>query len=567
LIRHLPAVEALGSVTVICSDKTGTLTKNQMQVDLIYADNTQWTRIPQQNEVCELWRLLIANLLLNNKVVFSADGQLLGEPTEEALVNYGLKSGQKIELLQEAMPKIAEIPFTSERKLMTTIHRANAHCILFSKGAPEIVLPLCDQHQMIDGCHAIDRQKILIQAAKFAEHGYRVIAFAYRYETDYLSKDTTNSTDLERHFVFLGLAALIDLPRDEVPDAIFQCQQAGIRPIMITGDHPDTAMAIAKKLAITNDECDRVTGVQLAGMTSQALQQSVNHVAVYARTTPDQKIRIIDALEANHEFVAMTGDGVNDAPALKRAPVGIAMNLKGTDVAREAADAILLDDNFATIVAAVSEGRHILDNILKFVKYTMTSNFGEIFILLFAPLLGMPLPLMPIQILWVNLMTDGLPGLAYAAEPKEIDIMRRPPRPPAEQILNKGFVWHMLLVGSLIGGISLFSQWLFYQSGSLHWQTIVFTVLTFTQLANAMAIRSDKQSIVKLGLFSNLIMLGAIALSVILQLTIIYMPWLQVLFHTTPLTYVELGFCALIALLVLLIIETVKLVWSTVNKV
>jgi Ca2+-transporting ATPase len=327
---------------------------------------------------------------------------------------------------------------------------------------------------------------------------------------------------------------------------------------MITGDHAATALAIAGRVGIAGEGDRVVTGEQLQQLSPQQLQEQVGDIAVYARVSPAQKIDIVQALQARGEFVAMTGDGVNDAPALKRAEIGVAMGRKGTDVAREAADMVLLDDNFATIVAAVREGRRIFDNIRKFIKYTMTSNGGEIWTLLLAPLFGLPLPLLPIHILWINLVTDGLPGLALTAEPAERDLMTRPPRPPHESIFAHGMWQHMLWVGLLIGGLSIASQGWAWHNGLAHWQTIVFTVLTLAQLANVMAIRSERESLFAIGLLSNRPLLGAVLLTIGLQMAVIYAPFLQQVFRTAPLTPGELAGCFAVASVVFLAVEGEK---------
>ena len=332
----------------------------------------------------------------------------------------------------------------------------------------------------------------------------------------------------------------------------------GITPVMITGDHPGTALAIAERLDIGHAGTEVLTGTELAGLTPAQLHERAAGAHVYARVTPEQKIRIVQALQARGEFVAMTGDGVNDAPALKRADIGVAMGLKGTDVAREAADMVLLDDNFATIVAAVREGRRIFDNIRKFVKYTMTSNAGEIWTLFLAPFLGLPLPLLPIHILWINLVTDGLPGLALAAEPEECGLMQRAPRPPGESIFAHGMWQHMVWVGLLIGGLSILTQAWAYGAGYPHWQTMVFTVLTLSQLAHAMVIRSERVSLFRLGLGSNLPLSGAVLLTLALQLAVIYVPALQPVFKTQALSALELGVCLLLPLVVVAAVEIEK---------
>jgi Ca2+-transporting ATPase len=352
--------------------------------------------------------------------------------------------------------------------------------------------------------------------------------------------------------------ALIDPPRPEAAEAVAYCRGAGITPVMITGDHPGTARAIAARLGIAANGDGLLAGQELARLSDAELDRRVENIRIYARVSPEQKIRIVKALQARGELVAMTGDGVNDAPALKRAGIGVAMGLRGTDVAREAAAMVLLDDNFATIVGAVREGRRIFDNVRKFIKYTMTSNSGEIWTLFLAPFLGLPVPLLPIHILWINLVTDGLPGLALTAEPAERGVMQRPPRPPTESIFAHGMWQHIVWIGLLIGGLSIASQAWAYGRGAEHWQTVVFTVLTVSQLFHSLAVRSERASLFTLGLASNLPLLGAVLLTVGLQLAVIYVPALNPIFKTQPLPLFDLAVCFGLSSLVWVAVELEK---------
>jgi Ca2+-transporting ATPase len=363
----------------------------------------------------------------------------------------------------------------------------------------------------------------------------------------------------EQDLTFLGLVALIDPPRPEVPQAVADCLTAGITPVMITGDHPGTAMAIARRLGITDDDQATLTGDELAKLSDEKFARLVESVRVYARVSPQQKLRIVKALQANGEFVAMTGDGVNDAPALKRAGIGVAMGQKGTDVAREASDMVLLDDDFATIVRAVRAGRRIFDNIRKFIKYTMSSNSGEIWTLFLAPFLGLPIPLLPIHILWINLVTDGLPGLALTAEPAEPGLMHRAPRPPEESVFAHGMWQHIVWVGLFIGSISIAAMAWAISREVAYWQTVVFTVLTVSQLFHSLAVRSENTSLFRIGLLTNLPMLGAIILTLLLQMAVIYMPALNTIFHTQPLPMFDLTVCLLLSSSVLFAVEIEKL--------
>jgi Ca2+-transporting ATPase len=365
--------------------------------------------------------------------------------------------------------------------------------------------------------------------------------------------------EAESQLTLLGLVALEDPIRSEVPDAIADCRRAGITAVMITGDHPITAQRIAASLNLDDGQAI-VTGPELVSLSDEALRERVRDVRVYARVDPAQKIRIVEALHANGEHVAMTGDGVNDAPALKQASIGVAMGQRGTDVAREAADMVLLDDNFATIVSAIREGRRVYDNIRKFIKYTMTSNTGEIWTLVLALLIGLPVPLLPIHILWINLVTDGLPGLAYSAEPAESDVMRRPPRTPTEGIFARGMWQHMLTIGLMIGALAIVTAVWADTSALRQWQTMVFTTLVIAQLSQALALRSESQTLASLGIFSNPYMIGTIAATLIVQLLVVYLPAFNRFLHTEPLPLADLALCLGLGLVVLPVIEIHKLI-------
>ena len=558
LVRRLPAVETLGSVTWICTDKTGTLTQNRMTLETLFAAGRRLPAASLRGRDDPLGRRLGQALALSNDVgIGEASDEPLGDPTEVALYAAARAAGFDKTSLARDMPREAELPFDAVRKRMTTVHREGDHYVAFVKGAPESVLPLCNHVLDDSGPQTLtEPQTLADEAQALADEGYRVLAVACR-ELPALPAAPDAAT-LEAELTLLGLVALIDPPREEAPAAVSDCRSAGITPVMITGDHPGTARAIAVRLGIAAADDQVLTGQELRQLSDKAFAAQVRDVRVYARVTPEQKIRIVSALQAQGEFVAMTGDGVNDAPALKRAGIGIAMGRAGTDVAREAADMVLLDDNFATIVAAVREGRRIFDNIRKFIKYTMTSNSGEIWTLLLAPFLGLPVPLLPIHILWINLVTDGLPGLALSVEPAERKLMRRPPRPPEESIFAHGMWQHMVWVGLLIGALSLIGQSWAYRSGSGNWQTVVFTVLTFAQLVHVLVIRSERDSLFSIGLFSNPPLLLAVAATVALQLAVIYVPALNTVFKTQPLSPVELGVCVGLAALVFVAVEFEK---------
>lgn len=492
LVRRLPSVETLGSVSTICSDKTGTLTQNRMHAELVLCGHTTWVPGDAAQDA-RLQETLRAAALCNDARPDDT-GSWQGDPTETALVLVALNAGLSKTALETLSPRVQEQPFDADRKRMTTFHAlaAGAGYMAYTKGAPESVLPRCVAQWTPEGPQALDVSAQLEAAQVLAAQGLRVLALASR-QHEHLP-DTNALPAVESELVFLGLIALIDPPRPEAQAAIRDCQAAGITPVMITGDHPATARAIAQRLGLVDsDQALVLTGAELAALDDATLRQHVREVRVYARVDPAQKIRIVQALQSWGQFVAMTGDGVNDAPALKAADIGVAMGRGGTDVARESSSLVLLDDNFATIVAAVREGRRIYDNIRKFVRYAMTGNSGEIWTIFLAPLLFLPIPLLPIHILWINLVTDGLPGLALAAEPAEPGIMRRPPRPPDESLFAHGMWQHILGVGLLIAAVCLGVQAWAMNQGNAHWQTMVFTVLTLAQMAHVLAIRSETQ--------------------------------------------------------------------------
>ncbi len=556
LIRRLPAVETLGSVTYICADKTGTLTENRMRVEALAAGDEQRDTLPDAADAAAPWRPLGRAMALNNDVHPRPDGGASGDPTEVPLYLAAGTAGFVKETLEASMPRLAELPFDARRKRMTTLHRDEDGIVAFVKGAPEEVLAACNDRLTADGTAALDLPALQAGAEQLAGDGYRVLAYALRRLEDL--PDEPQAEAVEQGLSFLGLVGLMDPPRAEAYEAVRLCRSAGITPVMITGDHAGTAQAIAERLGIATEHDSVVTGRELEQLSPTELQARVIHTPVFARVNPEQKIKIVQALQARGEFVAMTGDGVNDAPALKRAEIGIAMGKKGTDVAREAADMVLLDDNFATIVAAVSEGRRIFDNIRKFIKDTMSSNSGEIWTLFLAPFLGLPLPLLPIHILWINLVTDGLPGLAFTAEPAEPGSMQRRPRPPDESIFAHGMWQHIVWVGLFVGGVSIAAQAWSWGRGDAYWQTVVFTVLTLSQLFHSLEARSERESLFRIGLTSNLPMLGAVLLTVALQLAVIYTPALNAVFKTQPLPLSDLLLCFALSSLVMFAVEIEK---------
>ena len=585
LIRKLPAVETLGSVTYICSDKTGTLTMNKMTVEEVYVDGKIINPPFPPFTKGGIGGIFMTALALSNDAVVDKNNKVTGDPTELALYMAAQDCGFKKDLLIKDFPRIAEIPFDSDRKCMTTFHMwsrgqgvkessgeinhslepsnprilESSQFISFTKGAVEVLIEKSHNILTSEGLRDldIDLEEILRASEKMADDGLRIIAIGFR-RWDALPADITPEV-IENGLTFLGFVGLMDPPREEAKEAVALCKTAGIKPVMITGDHPITAKAVAKRLGILEDNSRAIiTGKELSELTMEEFEETVEKIKVYARVAPEQKLKIIKALQDKGQFAAMTGDGVNDAPALKRADIGVAMGITGTDVAKEASHMILLDDNFATIIKAVKEGRKIYDNIRKFVKYLLTTNSGEIWTLFLAPLVGLPIPLLPIHILWINLMTDGLPALALSVEPAEGNIMKRPPRHPKESIFAHGLGIHAIWVGLLMASVVLFIQAWSIKTEHAHWQTMVFTVLCLTQLGHVLAIRSEKESLFKLGLLSNKPLLGAVLLSFIFQMATIYVPFLNPIFKTKPLTLDELFITLGLSLIVFFAVEAEK---------
>jgi Ca2+-transporting ATPase len=564
LVRKLPAVETLGSVTVICTDKTGTLTQSRMLVERVWTPGGELqvtgAGFEPAGELIDpaggggtvepdplVLRLAETGVLCNDAELVppSASGEpweVAGDPTEGALLTLAAKLGLERPALDAGWPRVEELPFDSDRKRMTTVHRSEPRDggRVASKGAVEAILEVSVGIADADGDRPLsgaDRDLLLAEAAAFAEEGYRVLAVAAgALPTDEPGMPATIETDL----TVLGLVAMADPPRPESADAVAACISAGITPVMITGDHPATAAAIGARLGILDSDEEVMTGARLAEEHETGLEDHVQRVAVYARTTPEQKLDIVQAWKARGDVVAMTGDGVNDAPALRSADIGVAMGVAGTEVAKEAADMVLQDDNFATIVTAVGEGRRIYDNIRKFVRYTLTSNSGEIWVMFLGPFVGLSLPLLPVQILWINLVTDGLPGLALGIEPAERGVMKRPPRAPSESVFSRGLWQHVLIVGLIMGLIPL-GLGLWGEADGRPWQTMVFVSLALLQLGHAMSVRSERDSLWRLGLLSNKPLLWAVLLTFVLQLIVVYWPPAQNLLNTEALSAQELG--------------------------
>ncbi len=595
LIRKLPAVETLGSVTTICSDKTGTLTQNKMVVQAVqtlqsnfkvtgegYMPSGEFLQegqpISTDQFPDELISVLSACVLCNDAVLQAENGQwhILGDPTEGALLTVAGKANLDQAALGRQFPRVSDIPFSSERKRMSVICASDQAYLLFSKGSPELVLERCSSVQVGELSYPLSaqhRQQILQQNNDFASQGLRVLGFATT-EVKTLPEESMLEF-LEQNLTWLGLVGMLDAARPEVREAVARCRQAGIRPVMITGDHQLTAQVIAQQLGISQPGDEVLSGKDLASITQSELDQKVKHVSVYARVSPEHKLRIVQALQRQHHFVAMTGDGVNDAPALKQADIGIAMGITGTDVSKEASDMVLLDDNFATIVAATEEGRVVYDNIRRFIKYILGSNIGEVLTIAAAPLIGLgDVPLSPLQILWMNLVTDGLPALALAVEPADPQVMDRAPYSPKESVFARGLGLYMIRVGIILAIITISLMVWAYQrshapgySGSPEsWKTMVFTTLCLAQMGHAVAVRSDTRLTIQLNPLSNPYLFWAVLLTSVLQLLLIYVPPLRDFFGLHTLSLVELLVCIGFSALMFVWIELEKLVIRAVRK-
>jgi Ca2+-transporting ATPase len=582
LIRKLASVETLGSTTVICSDKTGTLTQNQMAVTRMWVDGVEFEvtgggfepvgdfqvdgePVALTDYPASLTALWVAALANDAQIeTEEADGQrstrVVGDPTEAALLIAAGKAGAFRKNLEQAYPRIDEIPFDSTRKRMTTVHKIIAPApedaspfydthlqqweVAAVKGAPDVVLHLCTQYQAMDDetkpMTEEMRERILEENGNMARSALRVLAVAYRVERDVPDEATPET--VEHDFIFVGLMGMIDPPRPQAAPAIALARKAGIRTVMITGDYPDTAKEIAEEIGLLRPGHGVLTGHKLDEMSDDQLHEAVGHTDVFARVSPEHKVRIVDALKQRGEIVAMTGDGVNDAPALKRADIGIAMGVTGTDVAKETADMVLTDDNYASIVSAVEQGRVIYSNIRKFVFYLLSCNLAEIAVIFIAILAGLPSPLTAIQLLWLNLITDGAPALALGMEKGDPDIMDRPPRPPAEPVINKPMRLRIGIQTVAIAGTTLAAYLLgiqLYPGVPEEAKTMAFVTLSFSELLRAFTARSENYPLLRVGIFGNRWMVGAVLTSLLLLLGVIYIPFLQPVFNTAPLGWLE----------------------------
>src|SRR5512133_280150 len=537
LIRKLPAVETLGSVTVICTDKTGTLTENRMTVTALIGVGDLFERPGTSN----VGLLRLAETLCNDAVLQeqAVDVSVVGDPTEGALLLEAASHGLTRPELEMLFPRVAEVPFDSAVKRMLTIHTVavggaghpllhgidieDGDNLVFAKGASDAIMPICRADHSL-------HTAVLQQVDSLAAQGQRVLAVAYRVVR---AHEQLEPVECQQGLSFLGLVAMMDPPRAEAREAVSRCLKAGIRPIMITGDHPLTASTIASQVGILSAG-GVLTGRELDEMGAAGRAGRIQDVSVYSRVSPEHKLLIVQTLQEQGEVVAMTGDGVNDAPALKKAGIGVAMGISGTDVAKEAADMVLLDDNFATIVAAVEEGRTIYDNIRKFIEFSVAGNLGKILAVLLLPFLGLPNPLTPLQLLWLNLLTDGLLGLGLGVERPEPDVMNRPPISPSAQIFDRRMIRHTLLTGGMIGLTTILltrHYWASHPAGT--WQTVLFTSLAFAQIGQALALRSTSHSFFRIGCFSNPLLLSMVAAVIILQAVVVFLPAMQSIFRTT----------------------------------
>ena len=586
IVKRLPAVETLGSSTVICSDKTGTLTQNKMTVEKIFWNDAirDAENISEDEIDRELEKLVYANMLCNDTKI-SKDGTLTGDPTETALVDMAFNLNFDPSIYDRAT-RVQEIPFDSERKLMTTVNEMNGKYIVYTKGGIDELLKKCIAYEINNKVYDdIENyiNKIREKNEEMAKEALRVLGCAYK-EIDHIpSKE--EMTQIENNLIFIGMVGMIDPPREEAKVAVEKCKTAGIKVVMITGDHKITATAIAKKLGILENEEEAITGSELEQMTDEELEKNVRKYSVYARVSPEHKVRIVTAWQKNGEVVAMTGDGVNDSPALKKADIGCAMGLVGTDVAKEAADVILTDDNFATVVSAVEEGRKIYDNILKVIQFLLSSNVGEIIVLFLATLLTPLISkwfeitdissleiLLPIHILWINLVTDSLPALALAFDPANSDIMERKPIKPGKGIFTKGMTWRVIYQGIMIGLLTLGAFMIglgttktpingltLDQSKIEVGQTMAFITLSLSELVHVFNVRNNKKSIFKTGIFSNIKLIGAVIISALLMFVILLIPELREIFSIPVLPTENIIELVCLVLAPIVIVEIFKL--------
>ena len=557
IIKELKAVESLGCVSVICSDKTGTLTQNKMTVQNIYT-NGQTITIDQLNLKNQLHRYLLYDAILTNDSSI-VDGKGIGDPTEFALVEMGRKATVDENLLRELMPRLEEIPFDSDRKLMSTKYELHDVPTVLTKGALDVLLDRTVKIRMEEGIRDItqeDREAILQKNLEFSQEGLRVLAFGYKE----VPEDYTLSLDNENDFIFLGLISMMDPPREESKAAVADAKRAGIKPVMITGDHKITATAIAKQIGIFEDGDIAMTGRELDAMSEEELDRKITEISVYARVSPENKIRIVDAWQRRGSITAMTGDGVNDAPALKKADIGVAMGITGTEVSKDAAAMILTDDNFATIIKAVANGRNVYRNIKNAIKFLLSGNMAGILSVLYTSLAALPVPFAPVHLLFINLLTDSLPAIAIGMEPAEKDLLSEAPRNPKTGILTKDFMTTILTQGGIIAVCTMIAFHTGLRTGSAATaSTMAFATLTLARLFHGFNCRS-KHNIFKLGFSSNWYSLGAFAAGVVLLGIVMFVPFMQNLFSVTPLTQSQIVNVCILAAVPTVLIQLFKII-------
>jgi len=558
IIRKLPAVETLGSVNIVCSDKTGTLTQNKMTVTKFYSNNSLYN-IEQLDYLNPVHRLLLESIILCNDAT-SSENNTTGDPTEIALLNAGLRHNIFKEDLERNHKRIDEIPFDSDRKLMTTVNTYDNKYYVLTKGAIDNLLRLCNTVYLDDEIVTLteDRKNEIISSASLmSQDALRVLGSAFKI----LSSPHIEIDALEEDLTFIGLIGMIDPPRLEVKDSIALCKKAGISTVMITGDHKDTAFAIAKALDITSNKDEIISGSELDSMSQEELNNIISSIRVFARVSPEHKVKIVKSFKAKGNIVSMTGDGVNDAPSLKIADIGVAMGITGTDVAKGASDMILTDDNFSTIISAIEEGRNIYRNIKKSILFLLSCNMGEIIAIFISILIGWSSPLRPIHILWINLVTDSLPALALGVDPKDTSVMNDKPRNPKESIFH-GVLWNLTFNGLLIGTLTLIAFYIgmiSYSNSLLHAQTMAFMVMSISELVHSLNVRSTEKSIFKLGFFSNKLLLGSIFIGILLQTMILFTPVLRNIFSVYKLNLYDWSWIIGLSLVPLIVNELIKL--------
>lgn len=560
VIKDLKAVESLGCVSVICSDKTGTLTQNKMTVQKIYI-NGESIREDQLDLNIESHRHLLYDMVLNNDSSI-VDGKGIGDPTEYALLETFRNIGLDENLMRNGLSRIEEVPFDSDRKMMSTKYKMHGVSHILTKGALDVILDRCIKIATKDGVRPItdeDKRLILEQNKKYSEEGLRVLTFAYKESDEALSVDT------EYDYTFIGLVSMIDPPREESKQAVADAIRAGIKPVMITGDHKITATAIAKQIGIFHDGDIAVTGLELDAMTDEELDEKIEKISVYARVSPENKIRIVDAWQKKGNIVSMTGDGVNDAPALKKADIGVAMGITGTEVSKDAASMILQDDNFATIIKAVANGRNVFRNIKNAVLFLLSGNMAGIFAVLYTSIMALPQPFEAVHLLFINLLTDSLPAISIGMEKPEKDLLSQKPRDPKTGIMTKDFVALMFGQGALIAAVTLVAFYLGYQVNAATASTMAFATLTLSRLFHGFNCRSS-HSIFKLGFTSNLYSVAAFFVGLFLLSFVLFVPFMHPLFSVEALTGAQIGFIGLLAVIPTIIIQLIKVIGERVKK-